>query len=602
VNSRISSGRAALVALACGCNAIETSPTPPPVNACPEHPCSAYAQSGPLPVCAAGACVVTTSASDLVVLVALPDDSYFAPSLTFAIPFDHLYDAPRAPGCAPPTCATLPAVGVVQTAYLISAQLAMNTFPLDNPGLYTALPAQATYRLLWPQSAAATATSEAAELPVGAVQAKTIGASSVDPILEYPGPASGPTIAFQAYLQPGYYERVVLPTPPFDQYYAPEVRIVSVSQGTVAEADKLDSFDITQETTVGPTVPTFDISRADGLDGWSAFLRDGEGQILSPVVPLSGSPAHAVLPSNHVPPGVDALTNAQLILKPPPGQALPTGVFSPVGSVLPNVETFPRLPAPITVQGAVQSEDGTPIPADLVFEATAIADAAGQYNSSNFEFVSTVSAVTAPGATPMPYSTVLPQGQYRLSVRPRDGVSQVTVVPFVVDARSEPSVGRDVVVAPLRRLSGTALIADGRPLFGATIEADPVSCVDGTNDAACLPRQASTSTDDHGAFQLAVDPGQYLLRAKPAAGTRLPWVSEPLSVTASPTETPVAALWVPAPASASLMLVDPSGRPVADAIVRVFLTAASGGAPLELGQAITAADGTYEMFLPPDAQ
>jgi hypothetical protein len=294
----------------------------------------------------------------------------------------------------------------------------------------------------------------------------------------------------------------------------------------------------------------------------------------------------------------DALTGTALVIQPPAGVPFPTAVFAPIGNVLPATETYPTLPAPTTISGSVFSEDGTPVAANLVFDALAIVDANGLYNTTNFEFSAQAQARPSGPFGLSTYSIELPQGRYRLSVRPLDLSTQVTSLPFVVGAQSDPAQG-NVVLGSRRIVSGRVAIADGRPLSEATIDASPASCL-GASFSSCLPREATTTTAADGSFGLVLDPGQYLLRVLPAAGTRLPWTAQPLSVGAADGPTTLALLSVPAPAAAGLKLVDPNGHPVDRALVRFFATPPSGPL-LEVGRTQTASDGTFEMYFQPQA-
>jgi hypothetical protein len=590
---------------ALACDPIQ-SPSGPPVNDCPAHPCSAFKGAGAPPQCNdAGACVADGDTSGLVLVVALPSDSYFAPGRTFTIAFENLSDyapSPRASECPAPSCVYLPDYGAVQGAYLVSPKVAETVqWNLGNPG-YTALPVQATYRPFWPPGGPTTVSTESLGLPVGPVQATTIAAPAD---LAFPGPANGPSIAFQTYLQPGMYERTLLPTPPFGRF-APEIKVVTVAKDQMPEADKIDAFDITRETGEGPTIPTFDITRADGLDGWTAYLRNSAKTVISNVAALGGTTTKRVLlATNHVPSGMDALTNAELVVAPPPGLPVPTGVFAPIGQVLPASETYPTLPAPVTVSGKIVGEDAMPIAADLDFEALSVADANGRLNSSNFEFVGHASARRATPAAESSYAVDLPPGQYRLSVRPLDVTKQMSIVPFQVDANNGSIDGRDVVVRSRRTVLGTALVADGRPLSGGTVEAVPTGCValDATS-RWCLPRWVSESTADDGSFRLALDPGKYELRVRPADGARLPWVALQTPLSVGPADLPVtlSTVTVPAPVFVGHKLVDPAANPIVNAVVRVFQVHA-GGPAVELGRAITSATtGEYNMYIAPPLQ
>src|SRR5579863_929153 len=163
-------GLAAAMALAAGaaCNAIEV-PVSPPANACPSSPCSAYMQAGAQPSCSSGACLVNAAATGLVLVVALPLTSGYAPGSTFVTLYDQFLAEAQAhatPQCL--NCASLPDFVSVQGAYLINefAAASQLNFPLGNVG-YTALPAEATFRLLWPPNGGGSGvTAEALGLPI----------------------------------------------------------------------------------------------------------------------------------------------------------------------------------------------------------------------------------------------------------------------------------------------------------------------------------------------------------------------------------------------------------------------------------------------------
>jgi hypothetical protein len=606
-----------LVSLVTGfaCNAIE-SPTSPPTNSCPSNPCSQYVQAGAAPTCTSGACLVTTPDTGLVFIVELPLTAGFAPGSTFAVLFDQfLADAPQSvvPGCDPPSCAALPAFVPVQGGYFIVRSAANSvSFPLGNSAGYTALPAQATFRLLWPPASGTSGfTAEAQGLPVGAIQTVPIAAPSN---LNWPGPNGGPSLGFGALLPPGNYEVVLRPSAPFDSVFGPEVTSVTLASngssamlppscpaGASAQMQCVESFDVTRQTGPIPAIPTFDIARTNGLTGWTAYLRDSSQTIVSNVAPLSGTDTRVVLSTHHVSaPDGDALTGTALVIAPPLGAPFPTAIFAPIGNVLPAMETYPPLPAPSMISGSIRAaEDGSPVAADLFFEALAITDANGNSNTSNFEFLGQAQATPGGAFGLSTYSIELPQGTYRLSVRPLDPDHQVTTVPLLVGAQNDLALG-DVVVGSLRTVTGRASIADGRDLSGAELDATPVGCTSDTSPW-CMPREVTATTGADGSFQLAVDPGQYLLRVLPAVGTRLPWTSRPLTVGAGDDPVSLATIAVPAPVAAGLRLVDHTGAPIGQAQVR-FFSLSAGSTAVEVGRTVSGQDGTFEMYLAPPGQ
>jgi hypothetical protein len=142
-----------------------------------------------------------------------------------------------------------------------------------------------------------------------------------------------------------------------------------------------------------------------------------------------------------------------------------------------------------------------------------------------------------------------------------------------------------------------------------------------------MPREAQATTASDGSFGgLVLDPGRYLLRVRPADGTRLPWFVVPSFPPVAPAgggpPLPVEAgkIEVPVPVSAGLTLLDPGNNAVVRALVRVFtmpipapqppagqcmppMTETATPVPaVEVGRAITDATGHYELYLAPPSQ
>jgi hypothetical protein len=109
-----------------------------------------------------------------------------------------------------------------------------------------------------------------------------------------------------------------------------------------------------------------------------------------------------------------------------------------------------------------------------------------------------------------------------------------------------------------------------------------------------MPRAAETTTIEHGSFALGLDPGDYVLRVEPADGTRLPWVSQSVTVSGSVGVT----FKIPAPVHQQLQLADAPGNVIANGLVHVFAIPASGPA-VELARAITDANGRFDLYLDP---
>ncbi len=618
------------VALGVGlaCEPIVGDPAPAaPINACPQHPCASYKQAGVAPTCTKGVrvgpvealeigvCTVSAPAPNLLLVIGLATDGYLAPGRTY---LTTLNGGPSAsgpcplPSCSPPLC-VLPKWSEDQSAYLIDPSAAappQANWDLGNSGEPTALPVEATYRLLFGTSAPGNPDAPANDainlgLPLEPVQAVNF-ASSVSPPA---GPNRSPARLFQTYLEPACYERTLQPFSPYSTAFPPEIKPWPPDR-----SGPISSFDVTRATGQGASVPRFNLSRDEGLDGWTAYLRNVHtGRVFSNVVPLRGSLAQGVtLLTNHEPgPTVDALTDLELVVAPPAGQALPMEVFAPTGmpgaQELP-VSKYPSLPTPVTVTGRIQTPAGASVPASLYFTATDITDRSGQRYPPNFEFATTVSTTRDPHTGASTYSALLPQGDYQIAVRPTDASNAVTVAMRPIGGEGNLMTGQDFDVAPLVAVSGNATVADGRPLADAIVEVLPTACpasadlTDSANTSdSCLPRPAQTVTEGNGSFALAVDPGRYLLRVRPRQGSRLPWNVQSIVVGATPLL--IGEVVIPAPVSVGMQLTDSSngptspGNPVPNAVVRVFTDPTLGGPAIELGEAITGSDGSYEMYL-----
>jgi len=628
---------AGVLAIAAACTPIpdnqQTTPLPP-TNACPARPCEAYASSSPAaaPTCTEGVCVAPSlPPGDLVVTVALPEDAFSAPGRTYAVRLADLEQTLATSGnCPQAPCVHLPGAIPLLSGYVVQGSDAvtlLHSTLVTKP--ITSLPVHVTYQALWPPGASSLYSSAlAAGLPVLPVEAQ---ATTSPGTFFAAGPAGPPTLAFQTYLQSRLgYAQIIAVDSPYDQDFPPGISVVPDLVSAPPPPVML-SLDTTPIGTGSNNLPTFDLSRTDGtLDGWTAYLRDATTKtVLSPIKPLSGMETPdggLVLPTNHTPPSVppiDALVNTELLMAPPPGTLLPTEVFS-----YPQTprEIYAVLPMPASVSGRIEWPGGDPVPAEVFFEATAIyaaqptgsagdggADASVPASNfepqPNFEFVTQVNA--GPDSTYL--VPTLPRGIYRVTVRPDDAslvdgsqgvVHAVTVVDFdtgdgTSDDADAGAPALTVALAPI--VTGTATIADGRALWGATVEAIPTHCAppgDGgsspPDSPRCMPRSAQTTTRADGSFSLSLDPGSYTLSVEPADGTRLPWVSQSITV---PVAAPLA-IRIFAPTHLQLQLADAQGPLIANAVVRLF-TIPDPGPAIEVGRAITDSAGRFDMYLDP---
>jgi hypothetical protein len=613
----------AVVGVALACEPIVGTPSPTaPINACPEHACDAYKQTGPAPTCNAGVCTVASTTTNLLLVIGLATDSYLSPGRTYLMTLMSASPAPAT--CAPPTCCELsdcspPLCRLPKwqqenpNSYFVVQSAVDEAHWYLGPSVETALPVQATFRRRFgPQ---ATSSLDAFDLglpvePVQAVNSTPTGGNGI------PGPNGSPPVQFRTYLQPGCYERTLQPFAPFSRAYPPEITMwpPDDTMGTV-------QFDKTKVTNQGTVPPKFDIARPEGLEGWTAYLRNAQTKrVFSNVVPLAGSLAQGVvLLTNHTPGNKgEALTGLEVVLQPPPGQPLPTEFFAPTGApgaqeLSPSL-AYTSLPTPVTVSGRIRTPAGAPVRATVYFTATDILDRSGQKFRSNFEFSTHVDTTLNPHSGESGYSALVPQGDYQIVVRPRDGNSAVKAASRFVGGQGNEMTGEDFDVTPLVAISGNAAVADGRALAEAIVEALPTQCASDVADASppaassdtCLPNPAQTVTANDGSFRMTVDPGGYQLRIRPRDGSHLPWKIVPVVVGTAPQVVPP--IVIPAPISVGMRLTDsakggltPADNPVPNAVVRVFTDPSQGAPAVELGQAITDAQGNYEMYIaPPD--
>jgi hypothetical protein len=605
---------AAAALLSNACAPIEsTSPATGPRNACPAFPCANYLSSSPA-TCEAGVCVVSAPAAQidaLIVVVAVPTDSSFAPGRTFAVTLQDLQTPYAADGCSSadcclPTCAPLPGIEIVNRAYVVAPSLQSGpggvNWDLDNaPGEYTALPVQATYQPQWGGPTGPYAISIG--LPLEPIAATAFAS----PLPGYPGPGDGPGIVVQSYLQEGLtYQLTDQPDPPYSAAYPPEV--LSFTPTGTGEAQPIVAplaIDTTTETGVGTQIPTFDIKRAAGLDGWTAYLRDATNlDTVSNVVTMSGTEAPAVRLATDRFAGTttDALSNAQLVIAPPAGTLAPTYVAAPIGNLLPVAETYPPLPAPVVVTAEVTA-GGVSAPTNLTFEATDIL-VDGVETMSNFTYTASVTTTTdALGRAT--FSIALPPGEYLVVARPFPDAppASATTLASVVVPETGPLAAPAIALATTQSVTGLLVTGDGRPVSYATVEAIPTGCATlptsvfdspFLSTSECLPRPGTTTSTADGLFALSLDPGQYLLRARPADGTAFPWVMTAISVANEPVA--IGPLVVPLPLGLAMRLVDTADNPIVQALVRVYSLPTTGQA-IELGNALTDDNGQFSMFV-----
>ncbi|MEI7895138.1 MAG: hypothetical protein WCI05_18730, partial [Myxococcales bacterium] len=212
----------AFLTLIVACSAVDgPAPAVAPVNVCPEYACSAYRPYTPglaAAQCNSGACVVSAHI-DYLLVVSLPETSFYAPNQSFVLASGTLFDRPTA-SCPTRTCARLPEVGVVVGNYVIAPRVSEEQvrYYLGNGlGQPAALPIDVVYRPLWNLAATSIPVARVG-LPLLSVHAWPITV-----LAGTPGPARGPSPGSRTQIAAGLYERTIMPTAPFDTAFPPNV-------------------------------------------------------------------------------------------------------------------------------------------------------------------------------------------------------------------------------------------------------------------------------------------------------------------------------------------------------------------------------------------
>jgi hypothetical protein len=580
---------AGTIALACGPLRTSGTGSDVPINSCSASPCTAYVQENKIDCTEAGVCAISSpvDTTDLVVLVSPPDDAFFAPGVTFAIPYSTLATNAVVPITDSSSVSELPALVTVPTEgqtscatdpndclfYAVSPKLAeqvgWDLGPAATAGNFTSLPFHATFHLLWPQNGGLV-EAQSLGLPLLPIQADPIVQSTLGLV----GPGGGPTTAFQASLPPAIatattptgpawtamYEETWTPDPPFDEAFAPVTQIVTLANNSwigpqlscqqpfdpTLQAE-ICSYDVTGGAAptnptggVAPTNPQLQISRQNGvLDGWTAYLRDAETQRTISNVALLHGPTASVFfavkrpfftggqPESFTtnPPQVSVSTSCCNT-----NQMSPDALSGVVLVVAPPAND----PEPTGVFNLFDALSPvlypTVPPAVTLTGYVTSTDGASVDATLIFEATSVVApnfefttSVTATNG--MPYSVTLTPGQYQVDVRPLSPEPAISIQSVTIPPGPPDQPTNFVLDASRTVVTGSARIVDERVLAGASVDAIPLQCVSSaTNTSGCLPRSTSVSTDANGEYALTLDPGAYTLRVRPADGSHLPWV------------------------------------------------------------------------------
>ncbi len=557
-----------------------------PRNECPANPCERFEPGrSSRPQCSNSRCEFPETVPEYAFRVAItvPSSSLYAPGQTFLLSSDS-FRTPVATDtlCRPPGCVRLPRLGQAIGSYRFTDRAAQ---AVGLPLAPLSVPVQVTFvPLLTPGG------SPAPELGLPLDRAL---AFSQRLLLE-------PDVAEIDYLLPlpaGRYLRYTYPQAPFDEYLPPFEGEVRVSQQPLNDHVVLD--DLASGDEVPPNTLALDdtdtrkatLRRDEGLDGFHVWLSDKEtGRRISTVRSLSGTSMTTLLATAGQSEESGALRSGiDIVLAPPDDWIAVPRLQSEILSGELRTVQFPPLPPPSSLSGLVAGTVKgvlSGIPSRLLLTSERLREADGT-PTTLLRYTTTVSTDESGF-----FATVVPPGDYDVLVEPAEGTGfSKARLPLEVGVGTRA----DLRVPPRTKVTGRAILGDGRPLADAEVLA--VGLRRPFDSLAALPRPARSHTSLSGEFAFELDQGPYEISVRPAEGTGFPKVVTLTSVSGERTDLPV--VTVPAPTKLSFEVRDPSpvGIPIAGAVVRVFTESPGNAAQIEIGRAVTSEKGACEILL-----
>jgi len=468
-------------------------------------------------------------------------------------------------------------------------------------GATVSVPTQVEYRPLVPprpgDDPTATVLASEVGLPLPSVFGRPISGDAFPSASGKPwgGPGATEAIGWAVSLVSGSsYMRYVMPDPPFDDAYPPVAIRVNIPQSQFVD----DDYAYRPVDLSAPQ--TFDVG-SDGasLAGWTVALYDRQSQRrISSIKTLADLPATVVLYTSLV----DPATKMELVVAPPRGTIAPELGF-PAAPTIPRAQTYPRVGPARHVSGRVlAAPGGDAVPAQLTFRSTEPLTSSIQNSPVRYR-------ATAWADASGDFAIDLFQGVYEVAVAPAGETPYAaTLIPRFEVSEDDVQGGKSVSVPLKPSIHGAAAVSDAArsPLAEAVVVASPVpGAFDPDHPLAVLARGAQTTTAADGSFTLPVDPGTYDVWIQPRTGSRFPWVvrtslpdsKAPIVVSAGHLD--VGTIVVPLPVDEGRTLFDSEGRLLQGALIRAFYTVAGRKSPFLIGEAMTDANGKYELYLTP---
>lgn len=599
---------AGLVVLACAATSacediVSRRRSTAPLNASNEFPCDRYGVAGVVPQ--DGRCVVNASTATypFTIVVNAPESSLYAAGHTFVLQSS---DTSNITVFGGERRVKLPVIGTVIGAYTVKNTVSkreLGTMELPDA---TSIPVRAVYTPIGRDDK----TPYSAALPLDVVFAS----SRVDD-------NESPRVAYVRSLPAGSWLRSFEPAPPWDAIFPPHIAGVRV-QRTGNQIDLVDIGGLNGDfDDLGGTSRDARISRSEGLEGWTVFLRDRASQrristlktlcvaapdcaaVPTPANCCSATHAEANARLDTVGRGtlIDENGAVEGVLAPPPGWvATPTLAFELTNGCCLNFR-YPDLMPPVAVEGVVAASADAGLFVAVASRVTLESETItlpGAVAESRLRYSTTVSTDDLGR-----FETVVPPGTYRVTVQPLEGTGFASFRTQKVieddDPLDDTTRTRITLLPPRRtRVRGAAVLTDGRPAANAEVLALAEPLVDAT--AQPTPRPARTTVGADGAFALDLDQGAYVLTVVPEAGTGFPRVVA--RTTIPPDQADVGVVRIPPPTRLGLQIIEAPAlaRAIPFANVRIFAAPEGGGGPLlEIGSGMTNADGRVEILLAP---
>jgi hypothetical protein len=582
-----------LLALAVACSPIIAEPlSDAPLNTgCLDvHKCELYTVPGVTvkSQCHDGRCDFGVPTYPYTVVVNVPDTSFYAPGRAFVLTNKDLTAQPGTVSstlaCKPPLCVPLQELVATEGKYIVSQPAAgFVGLPLDEG---TSIPVRVTLVPLVDGT-----LQEAASVGIPAVDVITSSLAVVQTGM----PGAPPVIMYADAVSVGRYLRIAYPEPPFDQYFPPVFSVLNASVGAPTDdfflgagVDAKTPLDDESGDTRRATV-----TRADGLDGWQVWLiESATGRRISSLRTLAGTKMDVRLDTvGQTQASSRALKDGvEVIVAPPESFIGVPRLQSPLvnGQGLQALDV-PPLPGPASITGVVAVGEGTAltgIQSRVRFDSASLRQKDGQ-SSMLLKYSTSVSTDSAGR-----FATVLPPGLYDVTVEPGELTGRAK---YKDTFDTSAGLAKTYQPPPRTTVSGTVVLADGRPLADAEIRALPSDVP--VTGSAVKPRPAHTRTDRAGAFTLDVDQGQYDFVVDPQAGTGFPRLVQVRSfATGTAMLEPIV---IGPPARLSFLLKDPSrnGNPIGRAVVRVFAEPQRGPPAIEIASSMTDVLGQCEILL-----